>query len=147
MKTSVAGINLIKHFEGFRAEPYKDGGGVWTIGYGTTHNVSHDTPHVSEEHATQLLAEDLAKAEHQIETFIKVPLNQHQFDALASLTYNCGPNPLKMTLGKLLNHAAYEGAADQFPLWCHDNGRIVEGLVRRRKAERGIFLGADYAIT
>ena len=144
MKTSSAGLAFIKSFEGFRSAPYKDGGGVWTIGYGSTHHVGPDTPPITESQALELLAEDVAPAEHDITSLIHVPLEQCQFDALVSLRFNCGTAPLHGTLGKLLNGADYDGAANQFTKWCHDNGKMIPGLLRRRQAECKVFLGEGY---
>ena len=67
--------------------------------------------------------------------------SQNQFDALVSLTYNIGENAFKKsTLLKMLNAGNYQGAADQFLVWNKSNGQVLNGLVRRRKTEREMFL-------
>lgn len=144
MKTSANGINLICGFEGLRLKAYDDGVGVWTIGYGTTviNGVKvkiGDTCTI--EQAKSYMAQDLKKFESAVETAVKVPLNQNQFDALASFTYNLGEGNLsKSTLLKKLNAKDYKGAAAEFPKWNKAGGRVLAGLVKRRKAEMELFL-------
>ncbi|KQD16250.1 lysozyme [Acinetobacter baumannii] len=70
-----------------------------------------------------------------------MPLTQNQFDALVSLAYNIGSGAFKgSTLLKLLNKGDYKGAADQFLVWNKAGGKVMKGLVRRREAERALFL-------
>jgi len=90
MKTSKQGIDLIKFYEGFRADAYKCPAGVWTIGYGHTGKDVHAGDKVSPEYASYLLATDLAAFEQKVSELVKVPLKQNQFDALVSFCYNCG---------------------------------------------------------
>lgn len=134
------GLSLIKSFEGFSAVPYADTGGVWTIGYGHTREVTPNTPPISQESAQVLLQEDLSTAQNEVVRLIKVSLTDNQFAALVSLVFNCGSAPLLKTLGAKLNAEDYAGAADEFLKWDHDNGKVVDGLARRRSAERDLFL-------
>ncbi|WP_198080339.1 lysozyme [Acinetobacter calcoaceticus] len=143
--TSNSGLNLIKDFEGKRLAAYDDGGGVWTIGYGTIKYPNGvrvkkgDT--CTEKQAEDYLRNDLAKFETAINKLVKVPLTQNQFDALASFTYNLGETNLaNSTLLKKLNKGDYQGAADQFSLWNKAKGKILDGLTRRRATERALFL-------
>ncbi len=143
--TSNAGLNLIKGFEGKRLNAYDDGVGVWTIGYGTIKYPNSvrvkkgDT--CTEQQAEDYLRNDLAKFEAAINKLVKVPLTQNQFDALASFTYNLGETNLtNSTLLKKLNKGDYQGAADQFLVWNRAGGKVMKGLVRRREAERALFL-------
>ncbi|MRT38829.1 glycoside hydrolase family protein [Acinetobacter sp. RIT698] len=144
MKTSAKGINLICGFEGLELKAYDDGVGVWTIGYGTTsiNGVKvkkGDT--CTAEQAKAYLAQDLKKFESAVNTAVKVQLNQNQFDALISLTYNIGSGAFKdSTLLKKLNAKDYKGAAAQFPRWNRGGGRVLNGLVKRRKIEMELFL-------
>lgn len=145
MNTSQTGINLIKGFEGKRLVAYDDGVGVWTIGYGTIKYPNGvrvkkgDT--CTEVQAETYLKSDLVKFENAINRLVKVPLNQNQFDALSSFTYNLGETNLsKSTLLKKLNAKDYAGAADQFLVWNRAGGKVLTGLVRRREAERNLFL-------
>lgn len=145
MNTSQTGINLIKGFEGKRLTAYDDGVGVWTIGYGTIKYPNGvrvkkgDT--CTDAQAESYLKNDLVKFESAINRLVKVPLNQNQFDALSSFTYNLGETNLsKSTLLKKLNAKDYAGAADQFLVWNRAGGKVLTGLVRRREAERNLFL-------
>ncbi|EOH4135354.1 lysozyme [Pseudomonas aeruginosa] len=141
MRTSQRGIDLIKSFEGLRLSAYQDSVGVWTIGYGTTRGV---TPYmtITVEQAERMLANDIQRFEPELDKLVKVPLNQNQWDALMSFVYNLGSaNLASSTLLKLLNKGDYRGAADQFPRWVNAGGKRLEGLVKRRAAERALFLG------
>ena len=145
MKTSQSGISLIKGFEGKRLNAYDDGVGVWTIGFGTIKYPNGvrvkkgDT--CTEAQAESYLKNDLVKFENAINRLVKVPLNQNQFDALASFTYNLGETNLSnSTLLKKLNAKDYAGTADQFLRWNKAGGKVMNGLTRRREAERILFL-------
>ena len=143
MKTSNIGINLICGFEGLELKAYDDGVGVWTIGYGTTviNGVKvkkGDTCTI--EQAKSYMAQDLKKFESAVDILVKVPLNQNQFDALVSLTYNIGTGAFKdSTLLKKLNAKDYKGAAAQFDRWNKGGGKVMQGLVNRRAKERKLF--------
>jgi len=143
MKTSNAGVELIARFEGVRLNAYDDGVGVWTIGYGHTGPDVRPGLTITMKRARELLRQDLAGAEAQVNQTIKRPLNQSQFDALVSLVFNTGPLPLNKTLGSCLNNGDTRGASGEFPKWCKatKNGQLItlEGLVRRRKAEQEMF--------
>ena len=142
MKLSEHGKELIKSFEGFRLTAYKDGGGVWTIGWG--HTGSDVTPgrSITQERADFLFDADIIEFEEGVNSLVKVPLTQNQFDALVSFAYNCGGDALEnSTLLRLLNEGEYVRAAAQLPRWNKDNGVVVKGLVRRRAAERQLFEG------
>ena len=140
MKTSNNGINLIKEFEGCKLSSYKCPAGVWTIGYGHTKNVKQGMK-ITNEHATNLLKDDLKTYEGYVNKYVKVKLNQNQFDALVSFTFNCGGGALKSsTLLKKLNKGDYTGAANELLRWNKANGKILAGLTRRRQAEKALFL-------
>ncbi|AMX20152.1 Lysozyme RrrD [Acinetobacter pittii] len=145
MKISNVGINLISSFEDTRLKAYDDGVGVWTIGIGTT--VYPNGMKVKEsdtctlDQAKSYFKQDLAKFEKTVNDSVKVALTQNQFDALVSLTYNIGSGAFKgSTLLKLLNKGDYKDAADQFLAWKKAGGKVLPGLVRRREAERTLFL-------
>jgi len=141
MKMGTAGMELVKSFESCRLLAYKDGGGVWTIGWGHTGGVKEfDT--CSQEQADAWLAEDMADAEEDVNLYVRVWLTQEQFDALCSLTFNIGGNAFrKSTLVAKLNASNIAGAAKEFLRWKFDNGQEVAGLLRRRQAEQKLFLG------
>ncbi|USR72547.1 lysozyme [Acinetobacter junii] len=145
MKISQVGIDLISSFEDTKLQAYDDGVGVWTIGIGTT--VYPNGVKVKKgdkctlEQAKEYFAHDLKRFESSVNNLVKVPLSQNQFDALVSLTYNIGSTAFKnSTLLKKLNAKDYQGAADQFPRWNKGGGKVMKGLVRRREAERALFL-------
>lgn len=138
------GLELIKSFEGCRLEAYPDPGtkgAPWTIGWGHTGGVTPGM-RITQQEADDLLAEDVGKAAEVVARWVTVPLNQNQFDALTSFVYNCGAgNFQQSTLLRLLNEGNFGGAADQFPRWTHGGkGEVLPGLVRRRAAERSLFL-------
>jgi lysozyme len=139
MTTGQKGIDLIEQFEGLRLKAYQDVVGVWTIGYGTTKNVTKGMT-ITEEQATEFLQRDLAVFEKAINQAVTKVLNQNQFDALACFCYNVGSgNFLKSTLLKKLNAGDNAGAALQFLVWNKAGGKPVAGLTRRRKAESKLF--------
>ncbi|WP_266156493.1 lysozyme [Dyella silvatica] len=148
MTVSATGIALIKRFEGFRAQAYRDSVGIWTIGYG--HTGPDVTPGLSIDmaQATALLQADLAQATTAIASLVKVPLQQSQFDALTSFTFNLGAKALAgSTLLRKLNASDYLGAAAEFERWSQAGGQVLAGLLRRRIAERTLFLAPDTATT
>ncbi|MEQ9946617.1 lysozyme [Pectobacterium aroidearum] len=137
-----AGLDLIKSFEGLKLTKYLDTAGKWTIGYG--HLI---LPHenfdngITLQEADLLLRQDLKTAETGVQHYVNVDLNGNQFGALTSFTYNLGVESLETsTLLRLLNQGNYGAAADQFPRWDKDGEKVVEGLLRRREAERALFL-------
>lgn len=143
MRTSQKGVSLIKSFEGLRLKSYQDSVGVWTIGYGTTRGITAGMA-ITNEQAERMLMNDIGRFEPEIERLVKVALNQVQWDALMSFTYNLGASNLgSSTLLKLLNSGDYAGAAEQFPRWNKAGGQVLAGLTKRRLAERAMFLGAS----
>ncbi|WP_174866582.1 lysozyme [Pectobacterium polaris] len=137
-----AGLSLIKSLEGLKLTKYRDTAGKWTIGYGhlILPNENFDNG-ITLQEADLLLRQDLKTAEAGVQHYVSVDLNGNQFGALTSFTYNLGVNSLKTsTLLRLLNQGDYTGAADQFPRWDKDGEQVVEGLLRRREAEKALFL-------
>jgi len=143
MNVSDRGINLIQHFEGFYSKPYYCPAGVLTIGFGTV--IKDPKPYlqgITKEQATNMMMNEIIKNERSINRLVKVFINQNQFDALISFVYNLGAGNLQAsTLLRKLNNLDFLGAADEFPKWRKAGGRVLQGLVRRRLAERGLFLG------
>ena len=140
MKTSKIGLQLIKKWEGFRSNSYLCPANVWTIGYGHT-TTAKPNQSVTRTEAETLLRVDLFRYEQAVNNYVKVPINQNQFDALVSFTYNCGVAAFKgSTLLSLLNKGRYQSAAKQFPRWNRGGGRVLEGLSRRRQDEKRLFL-------
>ncbi|WP_442786292.1 lysozyme [Leptothoe sp. PORK10 BA2] len=143
-QTNASGIGLIKSFEGLRLKAYQDAVGVWTIGYGTTRGVKPGQE-ITEAQAEALIKNDLARFEQDVNQAVRVPINDNQFAALVSFTYNVGSGAMRSsTLLRKLNNRDITGAADEFPRWNRAGGRVLAGLTRRRNAERALFLGQDY---
>lgn len=142
MRTGVEGVALIKKWEGLRTKAYKDGGGVWTIGYGHTSAAGglKVTPGlvISAQQAEDLLKEDLEKFEARVNRWVKVPLNQNQFDALVSFDLNTGAIH-NSTLLKKLNAGNYSAVPSELAKWVHDNGKLIPGLVNRRSDEARLW--------
>jgi len=138
MKTSQRGIDLIKGFEGCRLVAYKPvpTEKYWTIGYG--HYGPDVVPgiKITPGQAETYLKADLAKFEKDVDN-TGLSLNQNQFDALVSFTYNCGAGNLKT----LIKGRTLPEIAEALLKYTKDSSkRVLPGLVRRRNAERALFL-------
>lgn len=141
MNISQKGINLIKNFEGCRLTAYKCPANILTIGYGHTGSDVHTGQKITQEEAEKLLRQDLIVHCNNVSKLVKVPLNQNQFDALVSFEYNVGYGAfMNSTLLKLLNQKKYKEASEQFGRWKFAGGKILAGLVKRREAEKQLFL-------
>ena len=153
MRTSPAGLDLIKAHEGYRSKAYLCPAGVWTIGYGHTRGVKPGMT-CTKEQAHEWLMEDVKGSEHAVLYLVKSPLTQGQFDALVSFVFNLGGGALEQsTLLRRLNEGNYAAAADQFPRWNKardpDTGilRELNGLTARRADERALFMGGQHAVS
>jgi lysozyme len=141
-----AGMELIKHYEGWRESPYLCSAARPTIGYGSTWDrngdaVTLDHPNITKKQGEHLLLREVRHSEEAITKLIKSELTENMFSSLCSFIYNVGSgNFQKSTLRMRLNRGQYERAADEFPKWRKAGGRVVKGLVRRRKQERELFL-------
>jgi lysozyme len=133
------GRKITKEFEGVRLKAYRDGGGVWTIGYGHTTGVHADDV-ITMERADEYLRLDLQYAEGVVSQYVNLPLNQNQFDALVDFVFNLGIGQfMRSTLLAKLNHGDFAGASAEFIRWNKDNGKVVDGLTRRCKARTVLF--------
>jgi lysozyme len=140
MQTSDAGIALIKEFEGFSAVPYKCPANKMTVGFGHVIQPGELCDEVTEETALELLKDDLQEAEQAVNELVTVPLNQNQFDALVSFTFNLGRGKLEVsTLLAKLNLGDYQGASAQITRWRYIGNTPSNGLSHRREAERSLF--------
>ncbi|WP_255989916.1 lysozyme [Chitinolyticbacter albus] len=145
MQTSSNGIALIERFEGLRLTAYQDVVGIWTIGYGHTGSDVHPGLSISQIQAAALLQGDLTRFEAGVGRAVTVPLNQNQFDALVSFSYNLGlANLQHSTLLRRLNAGHYDEAAQEFPKWCRAGGKVLPGLVKRRSMEQTLFLTQEH---
>lgn len=145
MRISEKGIALIKTFEGCKLTAYKDSVGVWTIGYGWTRPIDGKPVRrgmtIDQVTAERLLKTGVVSYENDVSRLVKVSLTQGQFDALVSFTYNLGARALSTsTLLRKLNSGDYAGAAEEFRRWNKAGGKVLNGLTRRREAERALFL-------
>lgn len=145
-KTGIAGIELIKRFEGFRSAPYKCPAGVPTIGYGATFypngkRVTMADKSITEEEATDLLKSMLVKFEQYVDSYCVDTVTQNQFDALVSFCYNLGPANLKAsTLLKKVNANPNDVTIRaEFMKWTKAGGKTLKGLVTRRTAESDLY--------
>ena len=146
MRIEKAGIQLIKKWEGFRSKPYVCPAGYNTIGYGNTNYMNRkkmplqDKP-LTEPEAAALMIDILDRDfVPKIDKMIHVDLGQNMFDACCSLAYNIGTGAFsKSTLLKKVNSMDFIGAAAEFEKWCKDNGKVVQGLLNRRREEKALF--------
>lgn len=143
------GVALTMRFEGCDLVSYPDpgtGDAPWTIGFGHTGRDVTKGMKITQAQADAWLRADLAKAAACVNANVKVPLTQNQFDALTDFCFNVGAgNFIASTLLRLLNAGNYAGASTQFDRWNLAAGRILPGLVKRRIAERQLFMKPDNA--
>lgn len=138
--TSLKGIELIKKFEGFSTVKYFCSGGFATIGYGHKLLPTEHFNFISKEHANELLIKDLIAIENNVIKYINVPLTNNQFDALVSFTFNLGAAALqRSTLRQKINYHQYFEAGQEFLKWVYVRGKILNGLFKRRLAEKELF--------
>ncbi|EMH4072722.1 lysozyme [Serratia marcescens] len=143
MKTSAKGKEFIKGFEQLRLKAYPDpgtGGEPWTIGWGHTKGVKPGD-RITQEQAEAFFYEDLAVFELTVNSAIKRTMTQNQFDAMVSLAFNIGGSAFAgSTLVKKFNAGDVQAAAEEFPKWRNSAGKVMPGLVKRREAERKLFI-------
>ena len=135
------GLKLIKESEGFRTRKYLDAAGKPTIGYGHLIKDGENLEEIDEAYAENLLREDVSTAENAIKRYVKVPINQNQYDALTSFVFNLGSKNFENSnLRKKLNSGDYTGASEELTRWVYAGGRKLKGLETRREKERKLFL-------
>lgn len=140
MNVSENGLELIKQFEGCELESYQDSVGVWTIGYGSTRGVTEGMS-ITQEEADDRLADDVVIAVRCVNQSAPYGITQNQFDSLVSFVFNLGCASLRnSTLLRKLKEGDEVGAANEFTKWAHARGQVLVGLVRRREAEKELFL-------
>ena len=152
MKTSENGLKLIQEFENFEAKPYLDSARVWTIGYGSTYYPNGKPVTGRDKSITREYAETIQR--NVIATDFEPVINellekeiasgfitQNMYDAIISLAYNIGVNGFKKSsVLRLLKQGDKENASNAFLLWNKAGGKVLKGLVNRRKKERELFL-------
>lgn len=154
MKVGERGKHLFKDWEGLVTHVYLDSGGEPTIGIGHLLTRSERTSGkivirgratqyrdgLSEQQCWHLLEQDLEDVEKTVNQAVMVPLNQNQFDALVSFTFNVGDTAFcDSTLLRLLNQRQYDQVPAQLIRWVRDNGQVVQGLVNRRQKEIALW--------
>ena len=157
MKISDKAIEVIKHHEGVRTKPYQCPALLWTIGVGHVIDPNHGrillaerkslpipdgwNRTISMEEVDDILKRDLASFERGVERYCPVPLTQGQFDALVSFSFNVGLGTLqRSTLRQKVLRGDMAGAAEEFSKYTIGGGKVLKGLVSRRKDEKALFL-------
>ena len=167
MKTSEAGLHLMHKFEGYKNKPYLCPAHIWSVGWGTVlyqdqiklpmiRVEGKDVPMIRKEYPLRLednrvwskeelaamFKNDLAGFERSVLRLVPGVLgHQGRFDALVCLAYNIGAGNLqRSTIRMKANRGDWEGAADAFRVWTKGGGKVLPGLVKRREAERALFL-------
>lgn len=135
MNISEVGLNLIKQFEGCHLTAYKDPIGIPTIGYGHTKSVKLGQK-ITQAQADNYLRQDVAASEKAVNA-LKYSLNQNQFDALVSFTFNCGAANLKKLTDN--NKRTLAQISARIPNYNRADGKVLPGLTRRRAAEKALF--------
>ena len=140
MKTSKAGINLIKQFEGCRLKAYRCQAGVYTIGYGHTKGVTPGMT-ITQQQAEDMLQQDLATYEKAVDS-TGAKLTQGQFDAAVSLCYNIGTSAFTNSTVASLIKADPQPRPEletAWQSWRIAAGKISNGLVARRTKEYAFY--------
>lgn len=139
-------LGLIREFEGCRLEAYPDpatGGDPWTIGWGATGTGIGPGVTWTQEEADARLARDAQRFLDGIDD-LALDLTAHQRGALTSFAYNVGASAVaRSTMVRLIRNGDHDRAADELMRWTKAGGREMPGLVRRRGAERAVFLTPD----
>lgn len=136
LSLTAAGLVALANFEGFRSEAYVPvPGDVPTVGFGSTTGVQMGDK-ISVPDALGRLMRDVGNAESAIGRCVKVPLSQGEYDAYTSFAFNVGGNAFcASTLAKKLNAGDYPGACLELKRWVYVDGKVVQGLVKRRNIE------------
>lgn len=145
LKISQNGIDELIHSEGIRYQAYKDSVGFWTIGVGHLINLETEkhllTATLTKNQVMTMFRLDISRFEDCVNKLVKVPLNQNQFDALVSFSFNLGCNALRRsTLLEKLNNGDFLGASNEFKKWNKAGGRAIKGLTLRREREKQLFI-------
>ena len=153
-RLSPRGAAFVSRFEGCVLRMYNDPTRNATIGVGHLIHmgpINGSEPHefrrgISRQRALELLMNDAGKAVRGVRQLVKVPLTQHQLDALVSFAFNCGTGSLTVsTLRKRLNRREYAAVPHELDKWVLSSGKRLPGLVRRRKAEGVLFGHGRYS--
>ena len=144
MKLSENGYDVIKSFEGIKNKAYKDSVGIWTVGIGfiTVDGVKvNENTTLTNDQIEEQFFKQIVKYENAVNNNVKSVLNQNQFDALVSFTFNLGEGSLKSsTLLKKVNVNPNDTSiCAEFLIWNKAGGRVIDGLTKRRQAEAKLY--------
>lgn len=145
MKTSQQGLELIKHYEGLRLNPYRCPAGLWTVGYGHLIGNGSVLPDswnrtFSVAEANALLVTDVIRFERGVTRYCPVKLSQGLFDCLVSFSFNLGLGTLqRSSLRQKINRGDIEGAKEVLLKYNKAGGIISRGLTLRRVSESKLF--------
>lgn len=146
LRVSKHGREFITAHEGEILRVYLDPVGLPTMGVGHLLTDEEKAKYpvgsvITRGVSQEFLERDLRRFENAVNTLVKVPLNQNQFDALVSFAFNVGEaNFKRSSVLRHLNAGLYAKAADAFLAWNKSKGKVLPGLTRRRKEERALFL-------
>jgi lysozyme len=158
VKVSAAAIDMIKHHEGVRAKPYRCPALLWTVGCGHVIDPTHAAVKYEERKSLPvpagwdrtltmgevdaILAQDLGRFERGVVRLCPAAVGrQGVFDALVSFAFNVGLGNLqRSSLRMKTNRGDFEEAAEEFMKWTKAAGRVLPGLVKRRKDEQALYL-------
>ena len=146
MKTSEVGLNLIKHYEGYKTKPYRCPAGLWTVGYGHVINDGRVLPTncnrvFLKSEIDALLTTDLKRFERGVTMYCPVQLTQNQFDALVSFSFNLGLGTLqRSTVRQKIKRGDIAGAAKVLLKYNKASGKVLRGLDLRRKDEYALLM-------
>lgn len=138
---------FVKRWEGgpFLSPHWDAIGKVWDIGHGHVIQDDEDRRDITHDEVELLLDWDLHFFDDGVSALVSAPVAQCQYDALIALAYNIGLGAFgRSTLLGCVNDGHFDAAADEFMVWTRAQGKVITGLVRRRAAERAIFVDADY---
>jgi len=144
-KASKRCIDLIKHHEGVRTKPYKCPAGLYTVGVGHLIGDGKSLPPewnrtFTREEVDAILAADLDRFERGVSRLCPVPLTQGQFDALVSFSFNLGLGCLQRSSVRMkTNRGDKAGAVSSLMKYCKAGGKVLPGLVKRRKDEAALY--------
>jgi len=140
MKTGIRGLGLIKKYEGCKLQAYLCPSGIPTIGMGNTFYKDGSKiklgDKITQQQAEELLMDLLPQYEAIVNKNIKIDLTQYQFDALVSFAWNCGKSE---TLFRLVNSKSKDLKQWWETHYTTGGGKVLQGLVNRRKAEAQLF--------
>ena len=148
MKVSEVGLNLIKHYEGYRTKPYRCSAGLWTVGYGHLINDGRVLPPdynrvFLKDEINELLIADIKRFERGVIMYCPVQLTQNQFDALISFSFNLGLGTLQRSaVRQKINRGDIAGAGKVLLKYNKAGGKVLRGLDLRRKDEYVLLMSS-----